>query len=271
MEELKMLVHLASQGVKDFSGPDPEKGLKIDVRSVEAVQVFILEKTPAWVDTAETIDPYTVAYPFPVCSFEFDDNDDGCLLRIQDENDPRSTPFSVTCIFVDTRLQLFWMLSKQPVAFSTTLPTFDIRAGCARWSGGGESATLVAREMATLLDKRILAEMRAQRVWKQANTKQIVVPKPGSRKKKIHVVKPFIYLVGKSPSGSPTGNPPVEMEWTHQWRVCGHWRNIPGRGKDPRGVYNQKGRTWVTDHIKGPDDKPLKEKYRIVKPNPLSS
>lgn len=56
-----------------------------------------------------------------------------------------------------------------------------------------------------------------------------------------------------------------EIEWSHRWRVRGHWRSIPGRiGKD-REEMPIKDFTWVTDHVKGPEDQPIIEKVRVVK------
>ena len=55
-----------------------------------------------------------------------------------------------------------------------------------------------------------------------------------------------------------------EIEWNHRWRVRGHWRRIEGIGKDPEGNKVQ-GFTWIKECIKGPENKPLLNKPRIVK------
>jgi hypothetical protein len=46
--------------------------------------------------------------------------------------------------------------------------------------------------------------------------------------------------------------------------VRGHWRKVNGIGKDRSGEYCVKEFTWVTEHDKGPDGKPLIRKTRIV-------
>jgi len=55
-----------------------------------------------------------------------------------------------------------------------------------------------------------------------------------------------------------------EIDWSHRWMVRGHWRKTDGIGKDRAGAYVIKGFTWVTEHDKGPDGKPLIKKTRIV-------
>lgn len=57
----------------------------------------------------------------------------------------------------------------------------------------------------------------------------------------------------------PDGEPEHDgRHYSHRWVVNGHWRNAavgPGR--------TQRRLTWVTPHIKGPDDAPLLTKQRV--------
>lgn len=55
-----------------------------------------------------------------------------------------------------------------------------------------------------------------------------------------------------------------KIDWSHRFEVRGHWRKHEGVGKDRNGQRNVEGYTWVSDHIRGPDDKPLIRKTRIV-------
>jgi hypothetical protein len=55
-----------------------------------------------------------------------------------------------------------------------------------------------------------------------------------------------------------------EIDWSHRWDVMGHWRKIAGIGKDRNGSYTIKGYTWVIPHTKGPEEKPLIRKTRVV-------
>jgi hypothetical protein len=52
---------------------------------------------------------------------------------------------------------------------------------------------------------------------------------------------------------------PQQIEWSHRWLVTGHWRRIWDK-KEQRVRL-----TWVSPYIKGPDEKPLIIKDRIVK------
>lgn len=59
-----------------------------------------------------------------------------------------------------------------------------------------------------------------------------------------------------------------QIDWSHRWRVRGHWRHIPGRiGKDREGNI-QKDYTWVSDHVRGPEHLPIIGKTVIVKSHP---
>lgn len=56
-----------------------------------------------------------------------------------------------------------------------------------------------------------------------------------------------------------------KVDWSHQWLVRGHWREIEGIGKDRNGDYCIENFTWVKDHKKGPEEKQLIRKTRIIK------
>jgi hypothetical protein len=57
------------------------------------------------------------------------------------------------------------------------------------------------------------------------------------------------------------------IDWTHQWAVRGHWREISGVGKNRAGEYCIAKFTWVEEHVKGPENKPFIEKTRVVVPD----
>jgi hypothetical protein len=121
----------------------------------------------------------------------------------------------------------------------------------------------------------LISLLSKEKTWKSQAKNTITAPRLNRKKQaktkssKIKIPKSCIYIVGKKPKGTVVnGNlskNPVEVEWSHQWMVRGHYRDIDGIGKSPRGVYDQRGRTWVREHVKGPDDKILIEKHRMVK------
>lgn len=58
-----------------------------------------------------------------------------------------------------------------------------------------------------------------------------------------------------------------EIDWSHRWWVRGHWRKIKGEialGKDRSGEYTVKNFTWVTEHLKGPEEMQVVNKIRII-------
>jgi len=61
-----------------------------------------------------------------------------------------------------------------------------------------------------------------------------------------------------------------EIVWTSRWWVRGHWRGLEcttSLGKDRNGLYGEAGRTWVTEHEKGPDNAiPIKKTRLVMEP-----
>lgn len=57
-----------------------------------------------------------------------------------------------------------------------------------------------------------------------------------------------------------------QLDFSHRFEVRGHWRKTTGvLGKNREGEYVVQGYTWVKAHIKGPEDKPVIKKTRIIK------
>jgi len=77
-------------------------------------------------------------------------------------------------------------------------------------------------------------------------------------KKLIHISKTF--------KDKPMNPGRFNVDWSHQWEVRGHWRSVglSNIGKDRCGNYKIKGFTWVKAHFKGPDDKELVKKIRMI-------
>lgn len=55
-----------------------------------------------------------------------------------------------------------------------------------------------------------------------------------------------------------------KIDWSHRWKVRGHWRKCNSVGKDRNGEYGVDGFTWVIDHIRGPEEKQLIEKTYLL-------
>lgn len=93
----------------------------------------------------------------------------------------------------------------------------------------------------------------------------------GKEKKRVHTIRRIIRVVPKS--RSQEGLKPIAgkaISWSHSWEVRGHWRELAGIGKNRDGEYCERGRTWVKEHRKGPENMPVVRKVRYV-PNSVPS
>lgn len=84
--------------------------------------------------------------------------------------------------------------------------------------------------------------------------------------KRTHTIRQIIRVFRKSEIATARPAFSREIDWTHRWEVRGHWRTVSGIGKNREGEYCIPGFTWVKDFVKGPDDKPLVKKIRLVEP-----
>lgn len=93
----------------------------------------------------------------------------------------------------------------------------------------------------------------------------------------IHKIKRVIHIVPGSNTKSYTESKGLKLDFSHRWFVRGHWmhywmdeaQTIPDRtkiGKNRHGEYVEIGRTWRSEYVKGPDDKVLVKKVRVIKP-----
>ena len=210
-------------------------------------------------------------WPFPVMCFEVD-GADSHIAKFEDG-------MEILCILVNSRDRTFWVLSAKDyddlvdgeemtlTHLGSSIVPFDGNHDHHKNCTGDTCPATHSHQLAGICT-RLLDVLSEETVWKQpTGGKCITYPKPGNRKKKVRIPKPFVYIAGRKPSSGSSGgsHEPIEMVWTHQWRVRGHWRARSGIGKDRMGLYNQRGRTWISDHVRGPDDKPLVEKRRIVR------
>jgi hypothetical protein len=82
------------------------------------------------------------------------------------------------------------------------------------------------------------------------------------KNKEIHKIKTVVRVVPKK-----NFDPSIyssKIDWSHRWEVMGHWRKIDGIGKDREGNYNTRGFTWIIPHVRGPEDKKIVKKIRVI-------
>jgi hypothetical protein len=81
-------------------------------------------------------------------------------------------------------------------------------------------------------------------------------------------IKSVVHIrLKRKESAALASTDPRRIEWSHKWEVRGHWRKISGIGKDRDSRYTIKGFTWVIPYVKGPEEKQLVTKVRLVKPS----
>lgn len=89
--------------------------------------------------------------------------------------------------------------------------------------------------------------------------------KIGSGKtKRYHKIRRVIHVSPKREISEAKSSMGREIDWTHRFSVRGHWRDHDGIGKDRDDNYCIEGKTWVKSHVRGPEDKPLIKKQRVV-------
>ena len=83
---------------------------------------------------------------------------------------------------------------------------------------------------------------------------------------RIRKIRDYIVIKPKNYNRSNTTFNGAAVEWSHKWRVRGHWRKLNGGlGKDRAGKRCLNGFTWVKPHTKGPEDAILIEKVREIR------
>ena len=109
--------------------------------------------------------------------------------------------------------------------------------------------------------KLFLREIRKNKIASERVNEQIKIRRNG--KNTIHKIKTIIH-VRQNDNPKQTGVYGGPLDWTHRWEVMGHWRRVKGIGKNREGIYETIGFTWIGNYIKGPENKPLIQKTRII-------
>lgn len=88
----------------------------------------------------------------------------------------------------------------------------------------------------------------------------------GEKTKKV-TNRPIYYVIDNKTYSNKSYNiiPITKLEYSHAFRVRGHWRKIDEKsiGKDRGGDYHIKGFTWVIDHLRGQGE--LVKRTRVIK------
>lgn len=143
------------------------------------------------------------------------------------------------------------------IAFEESPNTWSFLSLCRREEG---SQFVFASNAEGPIIDRMLGRLNKEKVGSESVREKI---KLGTGQgKKIHTIRKIIHVSPKASVVAHTGTRTID--WTHRFMVRGHWRQHNGLGKDREGNYCVSGHTWVSEHIRGPEDAPLISKVRVV-------
>lgn len=109
--------------------------------------------------------------------------------------------------------------------------------------------------------QQMLTRFYGEQVGTIAGRQRIKRLSPGKGK---HTIREVIFISPRRQSIYTNEGSGKTIDYSHRFAVRGHWRRVSGIGKDRQGNYCIQGYTWVVDSIKGPEDKPLINKTRVI-------
>jgi len=244
----------------------------------EQAEIFIMPPTKDAASDSDAMIPSEYDMPFKTCCFEGIDPivigdapsaDAERILNLNHESESDAWHTLIYCILVNElaprKYELFisFRAIGSPESQSWVL-YFILENGNALTGVPGHAALIVEEWLTMLQTARMGSEDVKEKV------------KLGSGKaKRTHTIRRVIrisfdknYEVTRPLAGKT-------IDWSHRWTVRGTWVtfwkdatktevDFSKVGKDRAGDYCVHGYTWRVEHTKGPDDKPLIKKTRIV-------
>jgi len=216
--------------------------------------IFYLDGMDESIGKEETENAEMIDLPFKCCIFQPIDGDFLEIEATVNDGDKYDVPINSILVledspknyvFVATTLQDFTQTGNQHPGF-LHIAYDNIRPNTRQ----------TYKLLVTALQKTCRYMARKSVDIGEAKVKHRVKHSGRGTKEKISKV---IY-VGRKKSIESKGH--RSINWSHAWRVRGHWRKANKIGKDREGNYNQNGWTWVIPHVKG--DGVLVEKVRII-------
>lgn len=237
MLKLKTLIEIAGHTAM----PDVNAFLK----SVADARPFIFD-SPSILEDDFKIDSAPLNLPFDCCAFEIVGGLDLASFRINPDEEIKWTRAYLTALVCmrDGLRTKFVALGRQPPMPEGVL---------AATSDESPEFTAVAR---LYLQRLNFCALGAERVNERVKTRV-------KGEKHLIKIREVIHVTPKKIVGVP-GPFGGHVDYSHRFEVRGHWRQIERIGKDPHGDYGVKGYTWVVPSIKGPKNKPLVRKQRVI-------
>jgi hypothetical protein len=249
-----LYVH-AAQRIEENTHPNSLEG---EIDCLRQAKVFLIESLPsAHNNDAESVNArrLALALPFKCCYFESGRKGIG-FAAVGDDTNP--VAFDIQAILVNERspgnfsgwifsedaggprTMPFLIGSRTPDAATEALAVWERVAGCI---------------LDSICDYVHSCHLGTESVHRTVNHKTITYGKC------LHKVENILRLSPTMKKSYPEPAFSREIDWNMQWWVRGHWRKLPSDqilGKDRTGEYKVKGFTWVTEHLRGPEDKPIR-------------
>lgn len=263
---LRQLVNTAR--ASGFRMPKHAKGSNYSADSVAAifwhavvpqleVFVFLPEKQSFEIGPNKSETPPPLDLPFATCAFELGGG--RCLITPE----PGS---GVGCLVVH---------ELEPLKYLYFYLIVGGGAGALRYEVRFDHSHVHVDYMGELA-RYYLGRLRQEKDGCEAVAEALRVPGPNPKKRRFHEIRRIFHVRPRAMAAAAyPGQAPRAIDWSHRYEVRGHWMHFwadeaksqldAGRlGKNRQGEYVEFGRTWRRPHEKGPEDKPLIKKVRLV-------
>ena len=218
-------------------------------------QIFLLDKnfhTEEHNDIT-TIDITLLNFPLPfkTCYIEMNDKEAGLMVGLRD-NDDKTSGIAIFSLLAHEKapgLVEGWIFGLDQKNSLPVVGSFST----------AEYSTLLDRLAITALHKVCSyvhnCNLGIESIYRTVEHKSLVRQRSSQKIEHIIRVKPAKSI--KFPEAAFSRS----IDWDMRWWVRGHWRRLPAAeilGKDRDGVYSVRGFTWVNEHLKGPDETPIR-------------
>ena len=232
---------------------------------------FVLpNKKEPWVDGATliTINEPDFDLPFKLISIEAASDDLFYIATITKDEEVKMF-FNVKCLVVEElapkKYAYYLLTDMHYISEKNMINTKNLTVITAQQLDGlANSLSVNAVTSCNKLVEDFLSLLRTGTAGHVATNERVKYNINGT--KKTHNFSSVVYL---KPKANKSDEPILVMgrivEWSHRFFVRGHWRRTEGKvGKDREGNYNVEDYTWVSEHVKGPEDAPIVMKHRVV-------
>ena len=234
-------------------------------RLVEAAEIFIVPPLDQTVTVMMETANEELDLPFPICVFE-------CMSTCWAIGDTPGQPrVELACVLVHERAP------RDYEYFAFLRPDSpDPRADGARVHYIESNNPIYAAHMATLVRENLKLLSRS-RIGEE-KVKERIKLGVGKAERRVHTIRRVLRIVPRKLGKTVKPLYGRVVEFSHRWSVRGTWVtfwkddaktevDMSRVGKDRNGDYGVRGYTWRVEHIKGPEDKPLVKKTRVIAPD----